>query len=165
MYQELIDRLKWHDNSAFEEAATAIEKLLDSESNLIKTANGQAAIIADLQNKLYVLTNGDAITTPIEEAGIFAAAIAKWGNQAQVMMVFEEMSELQKELCKNWRGKDNIEQIADEVADVEIMLDQLKMIYEIKDKVREHRAFKVMRLRKRLEDADCHTSDTVTGSQ
>jgi len=155
MYQELIDRLKWHarysDNSAFSDAVKAIEKLLDSESNLIKTANGQAAIIADLQNKLYVLTNGGTITTSMEEAGIFAAAIAKWGNQAQVMMVFEEMSELQKELCKNWRGKDNIEQIADEVADVEIMLDQLKMIYEIKDKVRERRGFKVMRLRARLE--------------
>jgi hypothetical protein len=67
------------------------------------------------------------------------------------MMVFEEMSELQKELCKNWRGKNNIEEIADEVADVEIMLAQLKMIYEIKDKVQERRAFKIMRLRARLE--------------
>lgn len=87
----------------------------------------------------------------MNEAEIFAHAIAKWGAQAQVMMVYEEMAELQKELCKNWRGKDNIEQIADEVADVEIMLDQLKMIYEIENKVREHRAFKVARLRQRLE--------------
>lgn len=87
----------------------------------------------------------------MHEAETFAHAIVKWGAQAQVMMVYEEMAELQKELCKNWRGKDNIEQIADEVADVEIMLDQLKMIYEIEDKVREHRAFKVARLRQRLE--------------
>lgn len=87
----------------------------------------------------------------MNEAEIFAHAIDKWGAQAQVMMVYEEMAELQKELCKNWRGKDNIEQIADEVADVEIMLDQLKMIYEIKEKVREHRAFKIARLRQRLE--------------
>lgn len=87
----------------------------------------------------------------IEEKSILSAAIAKWGDQAQVMMVFEEMSELQKELCKNWRGKANTEEIADEVADVEIMLAQLKMIYGIEGRVRDHRAFKLARLRQRLE--------------
>lgn len=85
------------------------------------------------------------------EKDILAAAIAKWGDQAQVMMVFEEMSELQKELCKNWRGKDNAEQIADEVADVEIMLSQLKMIFGIENMVAEHREYKIARLAKRLE--------------
>lgn len=85
------------------------------------------------------------------ENDVLSAAIAKWGDQAQVMMVFEEMSELQKELCKNWRGKDNAEEIADEVADVEIMLAQLKMIYGIEDKVQKHREYKIARLARRLE--------------
>ena len=88
--------------------------------------------------------------TPSEQ-DILAAAISKWGEQAQVMMVFEEMSELQKELCKNWRGKDNAEEIADEVADVEIMLAQLKMIFGIENVVAQRHAYKVARLAKRLE--------------
>ena len=32
------------------------------------------------------------------------AALEKWGADAQTLMVFEEMAELQKELCKNARG-------------------------------------------------------------
>lgn len=43
-------------------------------------------------------------------------------------MLLEEMAELQKEICKAWRGKDNEVEIAEEVADVEIMLEQIKLI-------------------------------------
>ena len=58
---------------------------------------------------------------------ILEQAIAKWGKQAQLLMVLEEMSELQKEILKNInRGKDNVAEIVDETADVEIMLTQLK---------------------------------------
>lgn len=59
----------------------------------------------------------------MDEQKIYRAALAAWGADAQTLMVFEEMSELQKELCKAARGKDNTEQIAEEIADVEIMLD------------------------------------------
>ena len=49
-----------------------------------------------------------------------------WGKNAQILMVLEEMSELQKEILKNInRGKDNIKEIAEETADVFIMLEQL----------------------------------------
>lgn len=83
---------------------------------------------------------------------IYKQAIEKWGFDAQILMVFEEMSELQKELCKNWRGKNNIEQIAEEVADVEIVLAQLKMIYGISGTVRQFHEEKLMRLEQRLKD-------------
>lgn len=68
------------------------------------------------------------------------------------MMAFEEMSELQKEICKNWRGADNVGQIAEEIADVEIVLAQLKMIYGIADDVRRYRESKLARLAKRLKE-------------
>lgn len=57
-----------------------------------------------------------------------------------------QMSELQKEICKFWRGKDNKEQIADEVADVEIMLAQVKLIFGIETEVKQHMQRKVKRL-------------------
>ena len=58
----------------------------------------------------------------MDEQRIYRAALAAWGADAQTLMVFEEMAELQKELCKAARGRDNREQIAEEIADVEIML-------------------------------------------
>ena len=48
-------------------------------------------------------------------------------------MMFEEMAELQKELCKNARGKDNRAEIAEEIADVHIMLDQMEILPNCKE--------------------------------
>jgi len=49
----------------------------------------------------------------MDEQRIYRAALAAWGADAQTLMVFEEMAELQKELCKAARGRDNREQIAE----------------------------------------------------
>lgn len=86
-----------------------------------------------------------------QELTVYQRAIAKWGEDAQTKMVLEEMSELQKEICKMWRGKDNREAIADEVADVEIMLGQLKVMLDIGKDVEDHKRMKLLRLQKRLE--------------
>lgn len=81
---------------------------------------------------------------------VFETALKTWGAHAQTIMVFEEMSELQKELCKNYRGKDNVEQIAEEIADVQIMLEQMIIIYNCDEDVKEYRRRKVERLKIRL---------------
>ena len=135
------------------EAADAIENFLAREKGYQNTFAAHEKIIADLQAQLSQYRLESAVTKA-EEVELYCDAIKKWGDQAQVMMVYEEMAELQKELCKNWRGRDNIEQIADEVADVEIMLGQLELIYDISERVRQHKAFKLMRLRKRLEEKE-----------
>ena len=88
------------------------------------------------------------------ESRVYSAAIEKWGASAQILMVFEEMSELQKELCKNARGKKNLAEIAEEIADVEIMLAQLKLIFgcaELVQEHKEHKERKIARLAARLE--------------
>ncbi|MBE6455684.1 MAG: hypothetical protein IJO11_07420 [Alphaproteobacteria bacterium] len=84
---------------------------------------------------------------------ILKKAIAKWGNHAQLLMVLEEMSELQKEILKNInRRKDNVDAIIDEVADVEIMLEQLKYIYQIDEAVKQRIPVKLEKVKARLED-------------
>jgi pyruvate/2-oxoacid:ferredoxin oxidoreductase beta subunit len=88
----------------------------------------------------------------MHEMSLLQRAIAKWGEDAQMKMVLEEMSELQKEICKLWRGKDNRDAIAEEVADVEIMLDQLELMLDIQYQVEQYRQKKLRRLQKRLED-------------
>lgn len=81
---------------------------------------------------------------------IYKQAVDAYGVRTQVMMVIEEMSELTKEICKHFRGRPNIEAMADEIADVTIMLEQLRMLYGLNDMVCERMDFKVLRLAGRL---------------
>ena len=73
-----------------------------------------------------------------------------WGTDAQIKMCIEEMSELAKEICKNIRRQDNEAQIADEIADVTIMMEQAKMIFGNGDQVEKQIQYKVNRLKFRL---------------
>ena len=90
-----------------------------------------------------------------DESKVLQRALDTYGSLPQIVMVFEEMSELQKELCKYLRGKYSPANIAEEIADVEIMLEQMKMLYCCADDVRDGRRRKVARLKKRLDgDSD-----------
>lgn len=74
-------------------------------------------------------------------------AIAEFGADNQLNMAIEEMAELIKEICKSKRGSDNKEKVCEEMADVCIMLEQLKLIYGITDDdIGEWVTFKVRRL-------------------
>lgn len=68
------------------------------------------------------------------ERSIFCAALSCYGAQAQITMVFEEMAELQDVLCKFLRGRidgDTLANIAEEIADVGIMLDQMAIEFKV----------------------------------
>ena len=86
---------------------------------------------------------------------VLKRALHTWGEQAQMMMVVEEMSELMNEILKNVnRGKDNLAEIIEETADVEIMLEQLKENYQIADKVEAYKSEKIKLIERRLDDWD-----------
>ena len=59
-------------------------------------------------------------------------AIETYGEDMQLTVAVEELSELIKEICKNRRGADNRDNIVEEIADCYIMLDQLIMIFGIR---------------------------------
>lgn len=59
--------------------------------------------------------------------------INHYGADHQKDKLFEEIAELQKEVCKEKDGKGDIQHIAEEMADVYIMLQQMQLIYGIKD--------------------------------
>ena len=88
----------------------------------------------------------------ISEAEVLQRALDTYGSVPQIAMVFEEMSELQKELCKYLRGKYSPANIAEEIADVEIMLEQMKMLFGCTDDVHDVRRRKVERLKERLDN-------------
>lgn len=80
-------------------------------------------------------------------------AIDTWGKCPQLIICMEEMAELTKELSKNLRGQDNDLAIAEEVADVEIMLEQLKLIFNIRTDVECVKNDKLIRLDRRIKGA------------
>lgn len=84
---------------------------------------------------------------------ICRAALEAFGAEAQMVMAIEEMSELTKELCKHRRGRDNVEAIAEEIADVEIMLQQMVILFDCAEQVETFRRYKLERLAERIEGA------------
>ena len=89
---------------------------------------------------------------------VYEHAIDTYGIKPQMLMVIEEMSELTKAICKFFRvpgdevpDKKIIDAIAEETADVTIMLEQLRLILGINDTVCEHMDEKVERLAARLD--------------
>ena len=82
----------------------------------------------------------------------YKQAIKTYGEHAQKLMAIEEMSELTKEICKDFRWKLNREHLIEEMADVLIMLDQMLILYKISgEEVGLMRIKKVERLKERLE--------------
>lgn len=84
---------------------------------------------------------------------IYEKAISAYGKLTQVGVCLEEMSELQKELCKMmFRGDGHMYHLAEEIADVTIMLEQLRVMFPgINDTVCEIMDAKVLRLKGKLE--------------
>lgn len=82
---------------------------------------------------------------------VFRQALEKFGWEAQRLVLLEEMAELQDAVCKEVRERDVAEHIAEEVADVEIMLEQVKLHFGVEEIAREIRGEKIKRLRGRVD--------------
>ncbi len=59
----------------------------------------------------------------------YTLPINTWGEESQKLMMIEECSELIKAILKEWRGG-STENVIEELADVQIMLNQMIVIYE-----------------------------------
>lgn len=82
---------------------------------------------------------------------ILSAALETYGAELQQVMVIEEMAELAKELCKHARGADNTDAIAEEMADVYIMLSQMEILHNVEGRVVWWYNTKLARLEERLK--------------
>jgi hypothetical protein len=96
---------------------------------------------------------------------LYWSAIETFGEDLQIAVTIEEMAELTKELCKAQRVTfvargglgdgliDNHDEIAEEIADVQIALEELEQLYGAKKKVQKIRQQKLARLEMRIEKA------------
>lgn len=89
-----------------------------------------------------------------EEREIFEQALDAFGIWNQLFKLIEEMSELTHEIFKLWDGRGDLNNIAEEMADVQICLDQMQMALQNGGAVQSWRLKKVERLRERLEAAN-----------
>ena len=91
------------------------------------------------------MTNQEIIDT-------YKQAIELYGEHAQKLMAIEEMSELTKEICKDFRGKLDREHLIEEMTDVLITMDQMMIMYEISvNEIKQMREGKLERLKERMD--------------
>lgn len=85
-----------------------------------------------------------------ERAKVYADALTTFGAGLQLVVALEEMSELQKEICKALRGEIHSAHMAEEIADATIMLEQLRQIFGVNEPVCEMMDSKILRLQKNI---------------
>ena len=71
----------------------------------------------------------------------------------QVVVAIEELSEFAKELCKYLRGKPDAGHILEEYVDVIIMMEQMKILFNLQDEdIERFKNYKLARLEQRMKN-------------
>lgn len=84
---------------------------------------------------------------------IILKALEHFGFNHQKVKAVEELSELQNAILRDLDGRGNYNNIVEEIADVEIMLIELKAMYQIPpSEIEEMKAKKILRLKRRIEN-------------
>lgn len=121
----------------------SLVRYVDSDGTLNHSdgaCNGDGGVRPALYLKSDIsvsLDGDDESTIEVSEEELYKAAVQKFGERAQILVAIEEMSELTKALLKYIRHEDFnqgdyddiVESIAEERADVSIMLNQLAVIF------------------------------------
>ena len=129
--RQIWERLKAYEDTGLE--PEYIPELLADANAMVKAINAKAEL--DKTDRT-----------------VLSKALETYGAEAQTLMVFEEFAELQKELCKHARGKDNTMEVAEEIADVQIMLEQMIILHNCAEEVKGFRIAKLLRLAERIEE-------------
>jgi len=98
------------------------------------------------------MTSG-ADGVPEHREKVLRRALVEWGEDLQIDIAIEELSELTTELARRQRGREKPSSIQEEIADVQLCLDQLKMMYG-QTQVAEQQREKLERLEGRLASTD-----------
>ncbi len=78
---------------------------------------------------------------------LYIKASEKWGENAQIIVAIEELSELSVQLAKILNGKnDGYDNLIDELADVRIMVEQIELNFGVSSIVENRMEEKLNRL-------------------
>ena len=81
---------------------------------------------------------------------LYQKALSKWGEEAQLNMVYEEVGELLIAMSRFKRGRTSHYDVMTELADVSIMVEQIATLMNYEDFEKE-KDYKLTRLKERLE--------------
>ena len=85
------------------------------------------------------------------DSAICRKVVEMFGADLQQMVAIEEIGELLQAISKRARGKDNRDNLAEEIADVEIMLEQLKQCHGCHIRGNDHKRKKLDKLKSMVE--------------
>lgn len=84
----------------------------------------------------------------------YTNALITYGDQKQMIKCLEELAECQQAICKVLWGGENYDHLAEEIADAAIMLEQVRLMFNINERVCQYMDAKVKRLDDNLRRAD-----------
>lgn len=87
----------------------------------------------------------------ISDMKIYQDAINKWGQESQLNMLVEECAELISAVNRLRRGNTDSVPVLEELADVDIMIEQMKMIFD-RNTIESIKCSKLSRLRERINE-------------
>ena len=103
-----------------------------------------------MMNKSFVEYLEEQCEPKMNHKELYTKLLELYGDK-QIIIAIEELSEWQKELCKSLRSNYNYGNIVEEIADVEIMLEQMKIYFEIhENEIEEMKKLKIKRTKERL---------------
>ena len=94
---------------------------------------------------------------------VYQEAIQQYGKESQIDVAIEEMAELTQALLHERRGRSA--NIAEEIADVRIMLRQLELIFSCTEEVETLRQKKITRLAGRIHKDRLETKNPEARSE
>jgi hypothetical protein len=108
----------------------------------------------ELKEKWLNYKREDKSVLPPNVQALYDKAIKLWGESLQIGMLLEESQELALAVTGFIRGKKDIDQIAEEIADVMIMVEQMQVLYpDLAKRVAAWRKNKLTRLEKTIEES------------
>lgn len=90
----------------------------------------------------------------LTEEALFQLAVDHFGIEHQTVVAIEEFTEVSKELTKVLRGEGNKNHLAEELADAEIVIAQMKQFYDVSNAVECWKKTKLKRLFRRIVGAE-----------
>ena len=91
----------------------------------------------------------------IDKIKLYKKAVKTWGYASQLLMAVEEMAELTQAISHLLRDRNYAKsEIIEELADVEVMCEQLRVIIDKNDKIDKIKEEKLARLSEMLEETN-----------
>lgn len=78
-------------------------------------------------------------------------ALITYGDRVQMTKCLEELAECQQAICKILIGGENFDHLAEEIADATITLEQMRLMFNINERVCRYMDEKVIRLDRMLQ--------------